>query len=58
MHEKGLLVSVWTIDNPKDTARALRTGADNVTTNKPVLLRLMAPRICLPKKFNETQHFY
>ena len=58
MHEKGLLVSVWTIDNPKDAARALRTGADNVTTNKPVLLRLMAPRIFLPKKFNGTQHFY
>lgn len=48
MHAKGLLVSVWTIEKPKEAIRAIRMGADNITTLRPVMVRLLLPRICLP----------
>lgn len=49
MHAKGLLVSVWTIENPQDAVRAIRMGADNITTLRPVLLRLLLLHVGAPK---------
>ena len=37
----GLLVSVWTVDDPADMARLLRLGVDNITTRHPDVLREM-----------------
>ncbi|MCL2494821.1 MAG: glycerophosphodiester phosphodiesterase [Oscillospiraceae bacterium] len=37
-HEAGLLVSVWTVNRPKDMRKMLRFGADNITTRRPGLL--------------------
>lgn len=34
MHEAGLLVSVWTVDHPRDMAAAITQGADAVITNR------------------------
>ena len=45
IHEHGLLVSMWDVDHLKDAVAAIRMGADNVTTYRPVLLRLLAPHI-------------
>ena len=45
MHAKGLLVSLWTIEKAEDATRAIRLGADNITTIRPVLLRLLLPRV-------------
>ena len=44
MHEKGLLVSLWTVSRTKEAVRAIRLGADNVTTYRPLLLRFLALR--------------
>ncbi|QNK81060.1 glycerophosphodiester phosphodiesterase [Nakamurella sp. PAMC28650] len=33
MHERGMLVSVWTVDHPRDMAAVIIQGADAVTTN-------------------------
>jgi len=38
-HRAGLLVSVWTVDEPAEMARLLRLGVDNITTRKPDVLR-------------------
>ena len=35
----GLLVSVWTVDEPAEMARLLRLGVDNITTRHPDVLR-------------------
>ena len=37
----GLLVSVWTVDEPEEMARMLRLGVDNITTRHPDVLREM-----------------
>lgn len=39
MHSNGLLVSLWTVNNPNDMSRVLGLGADNITTKRPCLLR-------------------
>lgn len=39
LHERGLLVSVWTIKTEFDMIRALNLGADNITTRKPGTLK-------------------
>lgn len=43
VHERGLPVTVWTVDEPDDLARALALGVDTITTNQ--LDRLHAMRI-------------
>ena len=45
MHAKGLLVSLWTIEKAEEAPRTIRLGADNITTIRPVLLRLLLPRV-------------
>ena len=35
----GLLVSVWTVDEPEEMARLLALGVDNITTRRPDVLR-------------------
>jgi len=35
MHENGLLVSVWTVNNTLDQYRMLSFGVDNITTKEP-----------------------
>ncbi len=39
MHENRLLVSLWTVNDPKDMPRVLETYPDNVTTKRPGLLK-------------------
>ncbi len=34
MHERGILVSAWTVDHPRDMAAVIIQGADAVTTNR------------------------
>ena len=46
MHEKGLLVSVWTVGTLEEAVQAVGTGADNVTTYRPMLVRALVPRVC------------
>lgn len=42
LHEKGLLVSVWTVDNEDDMYIALAEAPDNITTKRPdVLLEII-----------------
>ena len=48
MHAKGLLVSVWTIEEKEGAVRAIQMGADNITTYNPVLVRLLCPAACPP----------
>ena len=46
-HDKGLSVSVWTVDREQDMERMIRMGVDRITTDYPdLLLRLLgaAPR--------------
>lgn len=38
-HDKGLLLSVWTVNNVKDMEMFLSMGVDNITTEKPTLLK-------------------
>ncbi|RDV43675.1 glycerophosphodiester phosphodiesterase [Leifsonia sp. ku-ls] len=42
VHERGLPVTVWTVDEPDDLSRALALGVDTITTNQ--LDRLCAMR--------------
>ena len=46
MHEKGLLVSVWTVSHLDEAVQAVQTGADNITTYRPILVRALVPRVC------------
>lgn len=39
LHENGLLVSVWTVDNELDMYKMLSLSPDNITTKKPVQLK-------------------
>jgi len=39
MHERGLLVSVWTIDKTLDQYRILALSPDNITTKQPIKLK-------------------
>ncbi len=39
MHERGLLVSVWTIDKTLDQYRILALSPDNITTKQPTKLK-------------------
>lgn len=41
MHENGLLVSVWTVNNNIDLYRMLSLNVDNITTREPGRLRLI-----------------
>ncbi len=34
-HERGMPVSVWTVNKERDAVRFLRLGADNITTRRP-----------------------
>lgn len=38
-HDRGLLVSAWTVDRAGDMAAVIGLGADSVTTNRPGLLQ-------------------
>jgi len=38
-HEKGLVVSVWTVDRRSAMQSMLRLGVDNITSRKPDVLR-------------------
>jgi glycerophosphoryl diester phosphodiesterase len=43
--DAGLTIGVWTVNDPEDLGRALETGVDYVTTDRPDLaLRLRGPR--------------
>ena len=39
--ERGLLVSIWTVNNEYDMVKALGLGADNITTRKPSKLKAL-----------------
>ena len=42
VHEIGLLVSVWTVNNEEDMIKYINMGVDNITTKKPdILLELI-----------------
>lgn len=40
-HESGLLVSLWTVNSPKDMIRVLKMKPDNITTKRPNILMKM-----------------
>lgn len=42
MRKNGLLVSLWTVNNPADMPKALAFCPDNITTKKPHLLKRLA----------------
>lgn len=42
MHENGLLVSLWTVSNPKYMTKVLEMQPDNITTKRPQLLKLVS----------------
>lgn len=42
LHAAGLLVSVWTVDDALHMREMLEAGVDNITTNRPDLLRRLA----------------
>lgn len=44
MHENGLLVSFWTVNELPDMERILKVGPDNITTRCPFLLRELVSR--------------
>lgn len=39
IHENGLLVSLWTVNDPKDMPKVLSLCPDNITTKRPQLLK-------------------
>lgn len=39
--ENGLLVSLWTVNKPKDMIEVLKLQPDNITTKKPNILKLL-----------------
>lgn len=41
IHEKGLLVSLWTANRKKDMLKALSLSPDNITTKKPDKLKTL-----------------
>ena len=41
-HRSGILISVWTVDQPEDMKRMIAMGVDRITTNYPDrLIRLL-----------------
>lgn len=40
-HESGLLVSLWTVNSPKDMIKVLEMKPDNITTKRPNILMKM-----------------
>ena len=41
-HRSGILISVWTVDQPEDMKRMIAMGVDSITTNYPDrLIRLL-----------------
>lgn len=38
-HQNGLLVSLWTVNNPKDMPEVISCCPDNITTKRPQLLK-------------------
>ena len=44
LHENGLLVSVWTVNEPDDMMRILSCLPDNITTKKPMTLTSLIGR--------------
>ena len=50
-HRSGILISVWTVDQPEDMRRMIELGVDGITTNYPdKLIRLLRKR--LPSDFH------
>jgi len=43
-HEKGISVSVWTVDREADMQRMLRLGVDRIITNYPDRLQALLNR--------------
>ncbi len=41
LHEAGLELSVWTVNEPDDIRAMLALGADNITTRRPDLVRAL-----------------
>lgn len=41
MHKHGLLVSLWTVDKPRQMKRILKIAPDNITTRKPEILKTL-----------------
>lgn len=48
VHERGLPVTVWTVDEPGDLARALALGVDTITTNQLDRLHAMRETVATP----------
>ncbi|MEI6579296.1 MAG: glycerophosphodiester phosphodiesterase [Eubacteriales bacterium] len=45
LHKNSLLISVWTVNRKADMRRMLSISVDNITTRKPVKLKLMIESI-------------
>lgn len=41
MHENGLLVSLWTVNNASDMVKVINLGPDNITTKKPHVMNML-----------------
>lgn len=43
-HDLGLLVNIWTVDDPADMQWCIEQGADFITTNEPVVLQQLVEK--------------
>ena len=41
LHDKGMLVAVWTVDQPGQARRMIELGVDSITSNRAAKLRDM-----------------
>ena len=49
-HAQNLAVHFWTVDDPHEMERLIKSGADGIMTNRPDVLRDVLRRISIPEQ--------